>query len=289
MPELPEVETVCRGLNLVTCKQQIFGGEVLLERSIAFPLLSKEMIWQDLVTLSIHKWTRRGKYLIANLLDREQEPSGSLVVHLRMTGQLLWLRQDSPISKHTRVRFFFGDFQELRFVDIRTFGKIWLVPKGKKPEDIVTGIQTLGVEPLLDQFTTDYLAQKFQNCKTKIKTLLLDQRVVAGVGNIYADEALFESKIHPETSALSLDQAQLENLRKAIINVLQRGIENGGTTIKDFRSVSGINGNYGGVAWVYGRAKSDCRICGTLIEKIKLGGRSSHFCPYCQPKSLKIT
>jgi formamidopyrimidine-DNA glycosylase len=281
VPELPEVETVRRGLNQVTRNQTIEGGEVLLSRTIAYPP-SINTLWQDISGLSIANWSRRGKYLLASLTDPQGQGTGYLGVHLRMTGQLLWLKQDTPLSPHTRVRIFFPSEQELRFVDIRTFGKIWWVPPPNKPEDIITTLQTLGVEPLSPEFTVNYLSQKLQKSKSKIKTTLLDQSVIAGIGNIYADEALFESRIHPETLAGALNSQQLANLTKAIITVLERGIAEGGTTLRDFRTVEGTNGNYGGVAWVYGRYQQACRICQTSIERIKLGGRSSHFCPKCQ-------
>lgn len=284
MPELPEVETVCRGLNQVTRKQTIVGGEVLLKRSIAYPLTTDAVFWQKLTGLEISNWSRRGKYLLANLTDNQEQAAGYLGVHLRMTGQLLWLKQDVPPSQHTRVRFFFQDKQELRFVDIRTFGKIWLVPPDRKPEEIITSLQTLGIEPLSAQFTPDYLAQKLQKSKSQIKKILLDQTIIAGIGNIYADEALFESRIHPETLGSTLNSQQLALLQKAIVTVLENALEQGGTTIRDFRTVTGTNGNYGGVAWVYGRYQQPCRVCGTPIERLKLGGRSSHFCPQCQSR-----
>ena len=281
MPELPEVETVRRGLNQVTRTQTIEGGEVLLNRTIAYPP-SIDTLWQDLSGLTITNWSRRGKYLLASLSDPQGQAAGYLGVHLRMTGQLLWLKQDTPLSPHTRVRFFFPQGQELRFVDTRTFGKIWWVPPSYQPEEIITTLQTLGVEPLSPEFTANYLAQKLQKSKSKIKNTLLDQRVIAGVGNIYADEALFESRIHPETRAGALNSQQLANLTLAVVTVLERGIEQGGTTLRDFRTVTGTNGNYGGVALVYGRYQQACRVCLTPIERIKLGGRSSHFCPNCQ-------
>ncbi|NEQ27673.1 MAG: DNA-formamidopyrimidine glycosylase, partial [Microcoleus sp. SIO2G3] len=121
-----------------------------------------------------------------------------------------------------------------------------------------------------------------------IKNALLDQSLVAGVGNIYADEALFLSQIHPETPSASLTRSQIDRLRQSIVQVLQASIGAGGTTFSDFRDVQGINGNYGGQAWVYDRAKQECRRCGTPIERIKLAGRSSHFCPHCQPRSIRV-
>lgn len=281
MPELPEVETVCRGLNRLTSNQVIKGGEVLLKSTLAYPF-SVEEFWQQLQGARIQSWQRRGKYLLANLESATGQSAGFLGVHLRMTGQLLWVKSSEPRSPHTRMVFTCENEQELRFVDIRTFGKIWAIPPNVQLEAIMTGLQNLGPEPFAPEFTVEYLKQKLAKSQRPIKTALLDQRVVAGLGNIYADEVLFKSGIHPTTLASQLTPTQLEKLHPMIIEVLQTAIASGGTTFSDFRDVTGINGNYGGVAWVYGRRNEPCRVCGTLIERIKLGGRSSHFCPQCQ-------
>ena len=199
-----------------------------------------------------------------------------------MTGQLLWLNQEQPLQKHTRVRLFFPDSRELRFVDQRTFGKMWWVPASEAPESIITGLKNLGPEPFSSDFSIEYLVGKLQNRQRTIKAALLDQALVAGVGNIYADEALFLSGIRPETLCSALKLEQIERIRTSIIQVLQASIEAGGTTFSNFLNVQGVNGNYSGVAWVYGRTGEPCRVCSTSIERIKLAGRSSHFCPKCQ-------
>lgn len=281
MPELPEVETVRRGLDKLTTNQFIEGSEVLLSRTIAYPLSAEEFDYH-ILGAAIASWQRRGKYLIAELVDKFQKPAGHLGVHLRMTGQLLWVKQSEPLQKHTRVRLFFPDNQELRFVDTRTFGKFWLVPPTEAIATIITGLQKLGPEPFATEFTSDYLAAKLSKRRRNIKTLLLDQNIVAGIGNIYADETLFKSQIRPETLAMDLTTAQIERLHGAIIEVLNIAIAQGGTTFSDFLNLLGVNGNYGNSALVYGRQGKPCRVCGTPIEKIKLGGRSSHFCPRCQ-------
>ncbi|MEH2006331.1 DNA-formamidopyrimidine glycosylase [Nostoc sp.] len=284
MPELPEVETVRRGLNQLTLNQEITGGDVLLDRSIAYPFSVGEFV-DGIKKNAIATWYRRGKYLLATLSPPSPSSSSStgwLGVHLRMTGQLLWLHRDEPLHKHTRVRLFFGDQQELRFVDQRTFGKIWWVPPGVAVESIMTGLAKLAADPFSPEFTVEYLALKLQNRRRPIKTALLDQSVVAGLGNIYADEALFKSGILPETLCTDLQLKQIERLRTAIIQVLETSIEAGGTTFSNFLNVKGTNGNYGGVAWVYNRAGEPCRVCGTAIQRIRLAGRSSHFCSQCQ-------
>jgi formamidopyrimidine-DNA glycosylase len=279
MPELPEVETVRRGLNQLTLNQEITGGDVLLDRTVAYPFSVGEFI-PGIKGSAIASWYRRGKYLLAELT-----PSSSpawLGVHLRMTGQLLWLHRDEPLHKHTRVRLFLGEEQELRFVDQRTFGQMWWVPPTVPVESIMTGLGKLALDPFSPEFTVDYLALKLQNRRRPIKTALLDQSVVAGLGNIYADEALFKTGILPETLCTKLERSQIERLRTAIIQVLEASIAAGGTTFSNFLNVKGVNGNYGGVALVYNRTGEPCRVCGHAIQRIKLGGRSSHFCPQCQ-------
>lgn len=280
MPELPEVETVCRGLNQLTQGQIIQGGEVLLKRTLAYPFCVSEF-WEGIEGTAIARWQRRGKYLLAQL-SRSCNNAGWLGVHLRMTGQLLWLKRNKPLQKHTRIRLFLGEEHELRFVDLRTFGQVWWVPPTETPENIIKGLQKLGLEPFSEEFTLEYLTQKLRKSQRRIKTVLLDQELVAGIGNIYADEALFKSGIQPEAIASRLSKKQIERLRIAIIEVLKTAIEQGGTTFSDFLSPAGINGNYGRIAWVYGRKGEACRLCGTSIERLKLGGRSAHFCPQCQ-------
>ena len=275
MPELPEVETVRLGLNQVTLNQPIRGGDVLLDRTVAHPTSAIDFL-TGLNDTTIAQWHRYGKYLLAELSE------GWLGVHLRMTGQLLWLDQAEPLHKHTRVRLFFEDDRELRFVDQRTFGQMWWVPCDRDPKTIITGLQKLGPEPFSADFSDDYLAQQLRNRRRPIKTALLDQSLVAGVGNIYADEALFLSGIRPETLCAELNPTQIKRLRSNVVRVLQDSINARGTTFSDFRDVSGINGNYGNIAWVYARDGEACRTCETTIQRLKLAGRSSHFCPNCQ-------
>lgn len=281
MPELPEVETVRRGLNQLTISQEITGGDVLLDRTIAHPLSVSEFL-AGVQGTAIAQWYRFGKYLLAELTKPPaQLAAGWLGIHLRMTGQLLWLPQAEPLQKHTRVRIFFAE-GELRFVDQRTFGQMWWVPPGVATESVITGLARLGLDPFLPEFTTDYLAKKLLSSRRSIKTALLDQAIVAGIGNIYADEALFLSGVRPETLCTDLQPEQIERLRTAIIEVLETSIAVGGTTFSNFLSVEGTNGRYSGMAWVYNRTGETCRVCGTPIERIRLAGRSAHFCPHCQ-------
>ena len=281
MPELPEVETVRRGLNNLTLQQPIQGGEVLLPRTVAYPPDTEGFI-PSVTGTAIAQWQRRGKYLLARLTQIESDAhAGWLGVHLRMTGQLLWLAQSEPLQKHTRIRWFFANDRELRFVDTRTFGKVWYCPPETELESVITGLQKLGPEPFAEEFSLKYFTQKLKR-RRLIKTLLLDQAVVAGIGNIYADEALFKSGILPDTVAADLKPKQIKQLHQAIIEVLQTSIDKGGTTFSDFLSLLGVSGNYGDAALVYGRKDLPCKVCHTPIAKTKLNGRSSHFCPNCQ-------
>jgi formamidopyrimidine-DNA glycosylase len=278
MPELPEVETVRRGLNQLTLRQKIVGGDVILPRTVAYPAAVKEFL-EGIQGHYFTAWQRRGKYLLAQL---DSTAESFLGVHLRMTGQLLWMHDDEPLHKHTRVRIFFENDRELRFVDQRTFGQMWWVPPNKAVETVITGLAKLAVDPFAAEFTVDYLAEKLKNRRRPIKTALLDQSVVAGLGNIYADEALFISQIRPETQCTELMRSHIQKLHPAIIQVLTNSIEAGGTTFSNFLNVQVVNGKYGGVALVYNRTGEPCRVCGSPIQRIRLAGRSSHFCLECQ-------
>jgi len=277
MPELPEVETVRRSLNESTCDRSIISSEILLERTIAYPENQKEFN-SGLQGTKILGWHRRGKYLLAELNNKSW-----LGVHLRMTGKLLWCDRSLEIHKHTRVRIYFEDKQELRFNDQRTFGQMWLVPIGAIPADIISGIAKMGMEPFDLHFNYEYLQTKLAKSDRPIKNSLLDQTVLAGIGNIYADESLFLSGIHPQAKSNQLTETQLERLCRAIKQVLSDGIAHGGTTFSDFEDIAGEKGNYIHSAWVFRRTGQACRVCDTTIERIKLGGRSTHFCPNCQP------
>jgi len=341
VPELPEVETICRGLNQVTLDREILGGDVLLASSIA-PSISATDFLTKLKGKSIERWYRRGKYLLAELsqpaaAEREkgkggkgergrvgefqaQTPSNSqlsssffplpslypepfdyaqgtlrrralslppskigwLAVHLRMTGQLLWVHRDEPLQKHARIRLFLEGNQELRFVDQRTFGQMWYVPPETQVSSVVTGLKVLGPEPFSPEFSVAYLTQKLHRRARPIKTALLDQSLVAGLGNIYADETLFVAGVLPTTLCADLTADQIGRIHSAIVQVLSKAIASGGTTFSNFLNVQGVNGNYGGVAWVYNRKAQPCRTCSIPIERLKLSGRSTHFCPVCQ-------
>jgi formamidopyrimidine-DNA glycosylase len=281
VPELPEVETVRRGLECQTTGLLIHRVSVLRARAVANPA-DPQVFCLALQDCRVTQWRRRGKYLIASLRDREGGDGGCWGVHLRMTGQFLWLKQPGPPCRHTRVRVFDPHGHELRFVDVRSFGQMWWVPPGVADEAVISGLSRLGPEPFAAEFSVDWLREQMRGSRRPIKNALLDQTLVAGVGNIYADESLFAAGIRPHTPSGQLRPLQLQQLRDALVEVLQTSIGAGGTTFSDFRDLSGTNGNYGGQAWVYRRSGEPCRRCGTTIRRERLAGRSSHWCPFCQ-------
>ncbi len=241
---------------------------------------------------TLGEWQRRGKYLYANL-QRTQPPSkkkipegvikaGWLGVHLRMTGQFQWHTEEKAPCPHTRVRFWNKQGEELRFVDIRNFGQMWWVPPGDQLENVITGLKKLGPEPFSKEFNPSYLKRSLKGKHRCIKSALLDQSLVAGAGNIYADESLFLAGIRPSKPSGQLTQSEISKLCNCLVEVLQISIGKGGTTFSDFRDLEGVNGKYGGQAWVYRRSSKPCRQCGTPIQREMLSGRSTHWCPKCQ-------
>lgn len=281
MPELPEVETVRRGLELRTHGLLLDRVEVLRARAIASPS-EPAAFCAALEGTRVGSWSRRGKYLSAALENLQGGPAGHWGVHLRMTGQFLWFSQPQPPCPHTRVRFWNRQGEELRFLDTRSFGQMWWVPPGTELEAVMTGLQRLGPEPFSPDFSGAYLRRRLSGSRRPIKNALLDQSLLAGVGNIYADESLFLAGILPSTPSGRLSAQRLEQLHQALVAVLEQSIGAGGTTFRDFRDLTGTNGSYGGVAWVYRRGGQPCRRCGAMVQRERLGGRSSHWCPGCQ-------
>ena len=281
MPELPEVETVRKGLEKLLKDFYITNIEVLKERSIASVGGSLNFI-NGIKNSYLGDWERRGKYLIGSLNSVKKTRKGFLVVHLRMTGQFKLIREKTLPCAHTRVRFFEEGGEELRFIDIRNFGQMWYVPSSQSVSESVSGIKRLGPEPFSDNFNSIYLRKYLKNRKRSIKSSLLDQETVAGVGNIYADETLFDAGINPKTESRNLNQDELKKLCNSLRKILKISIGKGGTTFSDFRDLEGTNGNYGGQAWVYRRGGKSCKKCGESILREKICGRSTHWCPICQ-------
>lgn len=273
MPELPEVETVRQTLLEYLPGQVITGLTVALPRIIKFPEVAQ--FAQSIIGRGFRTIDRRGKYLLFRLSGDH-----TLVIHLRMTGQLRYSTADQPLPKHTHVIFTLDGGHQLRFTDMRQFGAMYLAPDAEIAQ--VANMQKLGWEPL-ERFPLPEFIDVLGRRHTKIKNLLLNQQVIAGVGNIYADESLFMAGIHPETSADALTAEQAAKLHASLVAVLQAGVAMHGTSFSDYVDGLGRSGSFQHQLAVYGRRDRPCPRCGGPIERIKLAGRSAHFCPRCQP------
>ncbi len=292
MPELPEVETVRRGLEQKLNNFIIKKVEIYRDSTVAFPT-NKEFFIEGLHNSLLYKWDRRGKYLIAELKKFENEHiqfpikkfsknNGFLVVHLRMTGYFKFINNFTQPCKHTRIRFFDKNNNELRYIDVRSFGQMWWIKDGLSPFKIIKGLGSLGPEPFSKDFNACYLKKVISKRTKSIKAILLDQKIVAGIGNIYADESLYSAGISPFREARSIKKNELIKLKESIVTVLKKSIGSGGTTFSDFRDLEGKNGNFVLQTNVYRRTGKECHKCGNLIERQKITGRSTHWCPKCQ-------
>ena len=269
MPELPEVETVVRALRRPLIGQVITAVRNTWPRHIATPTLPEMQM--RITNQRIEAITRRAKYLVFHLSDGE-----TLIIHLKMTGHLFVTSVETPVDKHTHTVFELASGQELRFQDMRKFGRVYLV------EDTQEIFGKLGPEPLEDTFTVEQLMERLNGRSRTLKPLLLDQTFIAGVGNIYADEALFDAGLHPERKADSLTTEQINALHAAIQKVLQLGIEREGASISNYIKPDGSKGDMQNAVAVFRRTDMPCWQCGNPIRRIVLGGRSTHFCPNCQ-------
>jgi len=271
MPELPEVETIVRGLT------PRLSGLNISEIKLQFVPLLKGTRKSELKKLSgkrILGLRRRGKIII---IDCEEEMS--LVFHLKMTGNLLFSNRKSKLDKHTHLIITFKNQpRELRFRDVRKFGYFYLLPTSKLFSS--TPLNNLGPEAL--EIDLDDFLALFKNRRARIKNLLLDQRFIAGIGNIYANEILFQAKIHPLRPSSLLRAQELKRLWAAMRNVLLKAIENKGSSVRNYIDVDGRQGSFQDYHQVYGRESLPCPCCGQKIKRIHQGGRSSFFCPYCQ-------
>lgn len=273
MPELPEVETVRKGLEQLVLGATIQSVDVYWDRIVAGSIDSEEFK-QLLVGETIIEFDRRGKYIIFRF------EHWALVSHLRMEGKYEVENSTAPLKKHTHIVFHLTDGRDLRYLDVRKFGRMTLVPLGK--EFSTTGIRLLGPEPTKEAFDGKTFYTTLQTKKRSIKPLLLDQTIVAGLGNIYVDEALFVAKIHPMRAANSLSKNEVSRLHESIIKVLGDAVKAGGTTIRTYKNALGYAGTFQVKLAVYGKKGSPCIRCGTPIEKIKVAQRGTHFCPNCQ-------
>lgn len=272
MPEKPEVITVSKKLEQKILNKKIKGVDILYPNIVLYPDVAtfKENIKNE----KIQSITTRGKWIVIELINNY------LLFHLRMEGKFFFRTKEDEINKHEHAIFYLDDDTELRFADVRKFAKIMLIPRDKlytmKP------YTELGYEPWDKNLDIKYLKDKYQKKNIPIKTLLLDQSIITGIGNIYADEILFLSNINPLTKASSLTDENLASIIKNTVKVLDKAIEEGGTTIRSYTSEEGVTGLFQNSLNVHQRQNEECRICKSKIIKIKVGGRGTYYCPKCQ-------
>jgi formamidopyrimidine-DNA glycosylase len=275
VPELPEVETVKRGLT-----KRIVGAKIIdvVYDAPRMLLPNPKTVLAAVVGTKIVKIERRAKLILIYLSN-----GNILTIHLKLTGRLIVRHKKFPADEWQHVVFKFDDNSELRFCDLRKFGFARLVIDEKELEEILS---EFGPEPLTSEFTKEKLGEILGKSARPLKLTLMDQAKISGVGNIYANEALFWAGIHPETKTDSLSKGQVERLHKAISKVLKEGIKYKGTTESDraYRDIEGNPGHFQEHLAVYGKEGEKCVKCGTPIKRIKLGGRGTFFCPKCQFK-----
>lgn len=264
VPELPEVETVRRGL------EPLVGGRSLVD-GWAHPS-TKFVTATDAVGQRVHAVERRGKYLLLRLDDGR-----TLVIHLGMTGQLRVVAAAASLDPYDRAWWLLSDGHRLAYRDVRRFGRIAVV--GDDLRSLPT-LAALGPEPFDPEFSPTHLGRALRASTSQVKTQLLNQRVVAGVGNIYADEALWRARVRPSSRSVSRPAA--ERLHRAIVEVLQEGIAHGGTTLRDYRTVDGGTGDNQHRLDCYGRAGEPCTRCGAVLRRTVIDARGTTWCPTCQ-------
>ena len=273
MPELPEIETVTRTLAPLVSGAGITACRIERPQIIKHPAADEfsELIIGQRITGT----GRRGKFLLIEL-----QSGDTLIAHLRMTGRMLCTPREYPLLPHTHVIFSLDNERELRFADARRFGCLWLKRAGET--DDFTGISRLGIEPFDERFGAEYLKSQLSRRRITIKQGILDQSVLAGLGNIYADEVLFAAGVAPTRKTDTISDEEWEKIAAAVPPILLSSIANNGTTFSDYLDGEGNKGNNMPFLQVYQRTGMPCNRCGTTIMKIKVGGRGTHFCPNCQ-------
>ncbi len=271
MPELPEVETVKETLKKKILNKTIYDINIYWDNIIKYP--SKDTFIASIKNQTIHDITRRGKWLVFTLDDYY------LLSHLRMEGKYYLKEHNQPREKHEHIIINLGDI-ELRYHDTRKFGKMYLI---KKDEINKKGpLVNLGLDPFVQELTVAYLKDKYKHKKLPIKTILLDQNIITGIGNIYADEILFLSRINPNKAAHKLTKKELQSIIDNTKLVLNKAITMGGTTIRTYTSSLGVSGQFQHELFVHKRQGEPCKICGSTINKTKIGGRGTYYCKHCQ-------
>lgn len=270
MPELPEVETSCRGIA-PHIDQKTVAQVVVRNRALRWPI--PDNFEKALSGQKLQRVHRRGKYLLLEFV------TGTALLHLGMSGNVRIVTRNTPVEKHDHLDIDFGDSAVLRLNDPRRFGAaLWTV----EPIDQHPLIAHLGPEPLTEQFDSQCLYKASRKRKMPIKSLIMDSQVVVGVGNIYANEALFMSGIRPRRAAGRLTRIEAERLTENIKKVLSDAIKRGGTTLKDFVGGDGKPGYFAQELLVYGRGGETCKRCGELLKEIRMNNRATVYCPSCQ-------
>lgn len=273
MPELPEVETIRRTLEYLVLEKEIKDVIVHWPKIIQHPD-DIEYFKQLLTGETIRSLRRRGKFLLF-YLDHYV-----LVSHLRMEGKYRVVPESEPIDKHTHVIFQFTDGTELRYNDVRKFGTMHVFPIGEELK--VQPLIKLGPDPFDENYTLDYVKEKLKRTTRNIKATLLDQSIIAGLGNIYVDEVLFLSQIHPEKCANELTDEEIKTIWENVRLVIEKAVKKGGTTIRSYVNGEGEMGMFQQELYVYAQDKKPCKHCGTEIVKLRVAGRGTHICPKCQ-------
>lgn len=272
MPEKPEVLTVVKALKKEILGKKIVDVEILWDNIIENP--SPKEFRQKIKNQVVEDITTRGKWIVMHLTDKV------LLIHLRMEGKFFFREEGDSINKHEHVIFTFDDHRQMRFHDVRKFGKMHLLDKDNYLSSIP--LKEIGYEYDDSHLTSAYLQQKLKKKSIPIKTSLLDQSIIAGIGNIYDDEILYLSKINPKRKSSTITEEECLHIIQNTREVLNRAIEFGGTTIKSFTSSEGVHGLFQQELLVHGKKDSLCPNCKTKIEVIKINGRSTYYCPKCQ-------
>lgn len=272
MPEKPEVITVAKTLEKQILGKRITGCFVYWDNIIAYP--SVDEFKEKIIGEVIDSIFTRGKFIQIHLDHYD------LLVHLRMEGKFLFRDVGEPLGHHEHVEFILDSHISFRYMDVRKFGKMYLIEKEKVNE--VKPLSGLGLEFDDSSLTKNYLYERLHKKSIPIKTSLLDQSIITGIGNIYDDEILFLSHIHPLRSSNKVSQKECELLIENTRKVLNEAIKKGGTTIRSFTSSEGVHGLFQHELLVHGREGEMCPNCGEIIQKIRVGGRGTSFCPKCQ-------
>jgi|SRR5690625_1036245 len=272
MPELPEVETIRQTLKQLVINKTISYVEVYWPNIIKHP--DVETFKQLLENQAITDIKRRGKFLLFILNDYV------LVSHLRMEGKYYIQQQDDSLNKHTHVIFTFTNGEQLRYNDVRKFGTMHVFKKGEETTN--KPLNQLGPEPFDEQFTFNYFAQRLKRTRRNIKSILLDQTVVTGLGNIYVDETLFKAQVHPAKKGHSLTNEEINAIQTYMKETLNDAIKQGGTTIRSYVDGQGEMGMFQQDLYVYGKEGEACHYCGGEIVKLRISGRGTHVCRTCQ-------